>query len=170
MWFWKQPCRHVWYRPKSSRCCCWHRPRCSAKTRRGAGRKLKRDRRWKYVPIRWHLVLERLVVFRESFLSPRRSPFPAPVPFAVCSDYSFAKGMLVSTASAVFAPAVPPHSGCFIQKTWADSPCLTPVCFHSAPVSKLSPTSYVGAAEIERKKYELCVFVPHVHFFSPQCL
>lgn len=79
---------------------------------------------------------------------------PCPCSFAVCSDYSFAKGMVVSTVSAVFAPAVPPHSGCFIQKTWADSPCLTPVCFHSASVSKLFflPTSYFGAAAIERKK------------------
>lgn len=67
------------------------------------------------------LVLERLVVGRSplpgEFPQPQRSPFPAPVPFAVCSDYSFAKGMVVSTVSAAFAPAVPPHSGCFIQKT-----------------------------------------------------
>lgn len=59
--------------------------------------------------------------------------------------------MVVSTVSAAFAPAVPPHSGCFIQKTWTSSPCLTPVCFHSASVSKLLPTSYGGAAEIQRK-------------------
>ena len=77
--------------------------------------------------------------------------FPCPCSFAVCSDYSFAKGMVVSTVSAAFAPAVPPHSGCFIQKTWTSSPCLTPVCFHSAPVNKLLPTSYGGAAEIQRK-------------------
>lgn len=59
--------------------------------------------------------------------------------------------MVVSTVSAAFAPAVPPHSGCFIQKTWTSSPCLTPVCFHSASVSKLLPSSYGGAAEIQRK-------------------
>lgn len=41
------------------------------------------------------------------------------------------------------APAVPPRSGCFIQKNTSRSnpPSLTPVCFHSTSVSKLSPTS-----------------------------
>lgn len=43
--------------------------------------------------------------------------FPCPRSVAVCSDYSFTEGMVVSTVSAVFGPAVPPHSGCFIQKT-----------------------------------------------------
>lgn len=98
--------------------------------------------------------------------------FPCPCSFAVCSDYSFVKGMVVSTVSAVFASAVPPHSGCFIQKTWTNSPCLTPVFFHSASVSKILPTFYVRADKIQRKTIwtsltPLCLFLflPFLFFF-----
>lgn len=85
----------------------------------------------------------------KSFLRPALA-FPCPCSFAVCSDYSFAKGMIVSTVSAVFAPAVPPHSGCFIQKTWTSSLCLTSVCFHSTSVSKLLHTFCVRTDKIVR--------------------
>lgn len=95
------------------------------------------------VPLCWLLFWSSFLSFSHSLSTSKRISsaqefaVPCPCSFAVCSDYSFTKGMVVSTVSAVFVPAVPPHSGCFIQKTWADSPCLTPVCFHSASVSKL---------------------------------
>ena len=75
--------------------------------------------------------------------------------------------MVVSTVSALSAPAVPPHSGCFIQKTWADSPCLTPVCFHSASVSKLSPTSWnqEGETNVEQASTDTSAFVPRSSLF-----
>ena len=107
------------------------------------------------------LVLEWLLVFftftshfQENFLiiAPEFA-FPYPCSFVVGNDYSFAKGTVVSTVSAYFAPAVPPHSGCFIQKTWADFP-QSDSCLLSLRSSELLlPTSYVRAADIKRKKH-----------------
>lgn len=121
------------------------------------------------------LVLERAPLsfgspLPREFPQPQRSPFPAPVPFAVCSDYRSTKGMSVSTVSAVFAPAVRPHSGCFIQKTWTDSPGLTPVCF-SFGLGEQTLTYFLcwGSWNWEENmnSVDTCVCL-HVHLFSPQ--
>lgn len=129
------------------------------------GRKLTRgkcDKRWKYAPIQWGLVIFSHII----------SPFPkvssaqvftsrCPCSSAVCSDYSSTKGLMLSTVSAGFASAVPPHSGCFIQKTWANFSCMTPVCFHSASVTNLLLT-FCGRVDRICSSFCLCIAEVHI--------
>lgn len=175
MWFWKQHRRHVREglsplgvvvgTPSATEL---RQERRKAKTMQtnasGAG---------KHVPTRWLLFWSVSSSFSNhsplpgEFPHPWHSPFPCPL-FVEMQLRKGSSGFF--TASAAFALAVPPHSGCFIQKTWTNSR-LTPVCFHSDSVSTLLPTSYVEAAEIERKKYKhhelICLFLfPFVSFYS----
>lgn len=122
-----------------SPCCCWHRRRTAlAKTgeRDGRDRKLTRVKTRQAEEARTSpltLVLERLVVFlaspppayfQENFLGPSIRLSPAPVPFFLLFVVITAspKGTVVFYCVSRICPTVPPHSGCFIQKTRADPP------------------------------------------------
>lgn len=130
------------------------------------GRKLTRgkcNKWWKYVPIQCMLVIFSHIIFPfRKVSSAQVFTSPCPCFSAVCSDYRSTKGLVVSTVSAVFASAVCPHSGSFIQKTWTNFSCMTPVCFHSASVTNLLLTFY-GRVDRICSSFCLCFSIAEVN-------
>lgn len=144
--------------PKSSGCCCWHLLRCWAQTGEAESEHEanKRVRRWKHVPTR------PLLFWSVSSSLSNRSPLPG---VSSALTFAFPLPTVCRNAAALgdqwffqrqqLLPSLSLHIQDVSFRKHELIPRLTPVCFHSASVSTLLPTSYVEAAEIERKKYKL---------------